>query len=122
MKVDLTFLLENAGWPAFVVETAGTIRQANHAAIKFFGPKLEGETISLAALWADSTETVEHFLVHWERASTPVVTMRYRGKGGAAVTFATHICSTREQQRRYLFQLIPEREAGALAMAPTVGT
>ena len=51
MKSDVSFQLENAAWPAFVVESGGTIRYANQAAVAFFGPKLEGEALSLSALW-----------------------------------------------------------------------
>jgi hypothetical protein len=106
MKSDVTFLLENAAWPAFVVEAGGTIRHANQAAIGFFGPKLEGETPSLAALWSEATETSEQFLAGWERSATAVLPMRYRGKGGAVLQFNTLICPTRETQRRYIFQLL----------------
>ena len=51
MKSDVSFQLKNAAWPAFVVESGGTIRYANQAAVAFFGPKLEGEALSLSALW-----------------------------------------------------------------------
>ena len=53
MKSDVSFQLESAAWPAFLVEAGGTIRYANQAAVAFFGPKLEGEGLSLSALWAE---------------------------------------------------------------------
>lgn len=113
MKADFTFLLEHAAWPAFLVETSGTIRHANQAAIALFGPKLEGETVSLAAIWDDDGETAEQFLARWERTAVAVQPLRFRGRGGSAVTFTAHICPTRESQRRYVFQLIAEHPAGA---------
>lgn len=106
MKSDLTFQLENAAWPAFVVEAGGTIRYANQAAVDFFGPKLEGESLSLSALWADANESAEQFLAHWERSHSATISIRYHGKGGTISTFDTFICSAREVQKRYIFQLI----------------
>jgi signal transduction histidine kinase len=109
MKSDVTFQLENAAWPAFVVEAGGTIRYANQAAVDRFGPKLEGECLSLSALWADQGETAEQFLAHWERSPTAFKPIRFCGKGGKIATFDTCICSARDMQKRYIFQLIQER-------------
>src|SRR6266516_382418 len=109
MKSDLSFTLESAAWPAFVVEAGGTIRHANPAAISFFGPKLEGEALSLGALWAEPRETAEQFLGRWERSAAAVIPIKYHGKGGSVATFATYICPVRDVQKRYLFQLIQEQ-------------
>src|SRR5262245_54425760 len=109
MKSDATFQLESAAWPAFLVEAGGTIRHANQAAIQLFGARLEGEASSLAALWAQPNETVEHFLSRCERSAASVVSVRYNGKGGRVATFATYICALRDLQKRYLFQLIQEQ-------------
>ena len=111
MKSDVTFQLETAAWPALVVEAGGTIRHANQAAIAFFGPKLEGEGISLSALWAEQGTSLEQFLSQWERSPVAVHPLKYRGKGGAVVTFSTYLCSTREAQKRYIFQLIQEQHS-----------
>ena len=109
MKSDITFQLESAAWPAFVVESGGTIRYANQAAVEFFGPKLEGETVFLSALWAEQDETADQFLANWERSHVAMMPVQYRGKGGKVATFPTYICSTRESQKRYVFQLIKEQ-------------
>jgi signal transduction histidine kinase len=112
MKSDSTFLLENAGWPAFLVEASGVIRRANQAAIALFGPKLEGETVSLSAIWANSPENAEQFLARWERSPASIVPMQYSVKGGAVAQYATHVCSTREASRRYVFQLLAQQPIG----------
>ena len=111
MKSDISFQLENAAWPAFVVEAGGTIRHANTAAVSFFGPKLEGEGISLSALWAEPKETADQFLARWERLPSTTSPIRFHGKGGSVSTFATYICPIRNVQKRYLFQLIPGKPA-----------
>ncbi len=108
MKSDSTFLLEHAAWPAFVMETSGTIRHANQAAIALFGPKLDGESVSLAALWDESDETLEQFLARLDRTALPIVRMRFMVRGGAVAWYATHISPVRDTQRRYLVQLIAE--------------
>ena len=115
MKSDITFQLESAAWPAFVVEAGGTIRYANQAAVDFFGPKLEGESVFLSALWPEQDETADQFLAHWERSPVAALPIQYLGKGGKVATFQTYICATRELQKRYIFQLIKEQstEAGA---------
>lgn len=116
MKSDVTFQLESALWPAFVVEAGGTIRYANQAAVDFFGPKLEGESLSLSALFAEQDETAEQFIARWERSPVASLHFRFRGKGGKVVAFETYICPAREIQKRYIFQLIREE---ALVPTPT---
>ena len=37
MKSDVAFALENAGWPALLVDAAGAICRANPAATSLFG-------------------------------------------------------------------------------------
>jgi signal transduction histidine kinase/CheY-like chemotaxis protein len=118
MKSDVTFQLENAAWPAFVVEAGGTIRYANQAAVDFFGPKLEGECLSLSALWAGRNETAEQFLAHWERSPAAFRPIEYSGKGGKVATFDTCICSTRDLQKRYIFQLLHQRPPAAEPQKP----
>jgi signal transduction histidine kinase/ActR/RegA family two-component response regulator len=113
MKSDASFQLDGAAWPAFVVEAGGTLRQANQAAIDFFGPKLEGEGLSLSALWAGEAETAEQFLARWERSATSVIPLRFHGKGGAVVTFATYVCAVRDTQKRYIFQLLRAQDIGS---------
>ena len=113
MKSDISFQLESAAWPAFVVEAGGRIRHANQAAIAYFGPKLEGERLLLSALWADQSETVEQFLVRWERSAASVIPLKFLGKGGSVVIFATYVCSTRDVHKNYIFQLIQEQARGA---------
>ena len=109
MKSDVTFQLENAAWPSFVVEAGGTIRYANQAAVDFFGPKLEGESLSLSALWADPGESADQFLARWARSPIAFKPIRFCGKGGKVATFDTCICSARDTQKRYIFQLIQDR-------------
>ena len=52
MKPDNVFALENAAWPALLLDEASTVLRANDAAVKLFGPALEGQASRLSAIWA----------------------------------------------------------------------
>lgn len=110
MKPDLVFTLENAGWPALLVDAAGTVLRANAAAVRLFGTTLEGTSPRLSALWSpDQTAVADQFLAQWERAPSPVVTVRFRLRGGAVAAHAVQVCAfTRDEQRFFLLQLAPE--------------
>lgn len=112
MKSDFVFALENAGWPALLVDGASTILRANQAAVKLFGPALEGASPLLSAIWApENSANPEAFLAHWERAPAASVPLKYRIKGNTQ-TVVTAICSrAHDGQRYFLFQLLPEQAA-----------
>src|SRR5712692_5706477 len=102
-------MLENAAWPAFLVDGWGIIRKANQAAIALFGAKLESDASMLSALWAEETESAEQFLTRWEGSAAAVAPLRLLGKGAVVATFSTHISGFQlEEQSRFLFQIFPE--------------
>ena len=109
VKADSAFLLESAAWPAFLVDGGGTIRQANQAAIAWFGSKLESDSTMLSALWAEEVEPSEHFLARCERFTGTAVPLKLLGKGAAVTTFPTYIATFHwEGEKRFIFQLFPE--------------
>src|SRR5260221_9877400 len=106
-------MLENAAWPAFLVDDWGIIRKANQAAIALFGAKLESDATMLSALWAEETESAEQFLTRWERSTAAVAPLRLLGKGAAVTTFSTHISEFHlEEERRVFVSRIPAAAAG----------
>ena len=113
MKSEFVFALENAGWPAFLVDSAGTIRRANQAAVKVFGAILEGESTLLSAIWLPANGgTAEQFLGRWERSPSATASLKFAGKGGVTTSYLTHVCSlTRGDQKYFVFQLLPETAA-----------
>jgi two-component system cell cycle sensor histidine kinase/response regulator CckA len=110
MKSDALFALENASWPALLVEEAGTILRANQAAVKVFGPALEGDTPLLSAVWSpENGVSAEQFLLQWERSPMSPAALSFRVKGGGMVTFSTSICRfTKEAERWFILQLMSE--------------
>jgi signal transduction histidine kinase len=113
MKADLVFGLENAGWPALLIDGSGTICRANDAAIKLFGPALEGGSTKLSALWStENSVGADQFLPQWERAPLPTAQLKFRGKGGNTLAQLTSICSiTRDGQKYFVMQLLLEPAA-----------
>lgn len=109
MKPDLFFMLDNAGWPALLVEEAGTIRRANQAATALFGSVIEGDQSLLSAIWSsDNGTSAEQFLGR-ERSLAEPISLKFQIKGGATSVFATYISAvTRDEQKFFVFQLFKD--------------
>jgi two-component system cell cycle sensor histidine kinase/response regulator CckA len=114
MKSDVSFALENAGWPALLVDAAGAICRANPAATSLFGSVLAGESPRLSAVWSpDNSSGPDQFLAQWERSAARTVPLKYRAKGGHTVGYLTSICAfTKDGQKYFVLQLL--REGGSV--------
>jgi two-component system, cell cycle sensor histidine kinase and response regulator CckA len=110
MKSDFVFTLENAGWPALMIDASSTICRANAAAVARFGSALEGGAALLSAIWStENHDSAEQFLARWERSPTPMQTLKFRSKGGSSHAWLTSICAwTKDQQKFFLVQLLQE--------------
>src|SRR5258708_6861918 len=120
MKQDVVFALENAAWPAFLVDGACTIRRANQAAINAFGGGLEGESTLLSAIWSqENSITAEQFLAQWERAPSALTPLKLRGKGGVNASHPACVCSIpKDGQKYFLIQLFADLTANPPAGPP----
>ena len=123
MKSDVAFGLENAGWPALLVDGGSTICHANPAATSLFGAALSGESPRLAAIWSpENSGPADRFLAQWELSVIPTVPLKFRAKGGQTVGYLTSICAfTRDGQKYFVFQLVRESPAGAADAKPGAG-
>lgn len=123
MKPDVVFGLENAGWPALLVESGGAICRANPMAIKLFGAALEGQSPRLAAIWSpENGSSAEQFLAHWEQSPAATVSLRFLAKGGVAASRLTGVCSfVKDGQRYYVLQLLAEGGAPLAAASGSGG-
>jgi two-component system cell cycle sensor histidine kinase/response regulator CckA len=110
MKSDEVFTLENAGWPALLVNEACTILRSNQTARKLFGQALEGAAPLLGTIWApENGPAPEQFLAQWERSPAATVSLKFRVKGGGISSFSVSICSFhKDEQRFFNFQLLPD--------------
>ena len=121
MKSDVVFALENAGWPALLVDaTSGTICRANATAIRLFGAALEGAAPQLTAIWSpDNSSPPEQFLAHWERSPAATVPLKFQTKGGSSLPCLVFVCAfTQDGQKYFVLQLLPE---SAPASRPSSG-
>jgi two-component system, cell cycle sensor histidine kinase and response regulator CckA len=120
MKSDVGFALENAGWPALLVDGAGAICGASPAAKSLFGAALESDSPRLAAIWSsENTSTADQLLAQWERSAAPTLLLKFQVKGGRAVGYLTSICGlTKDDQKYYVLQLLRETTAAGGDLKP----
>ncbi len=103
------FVLDGAGWPAFLVDEAGAILRANEAAVKAFGPAVGTPGSVLASIWGSSTQSPSAWLAHWQQSPSPTVVLQLKWKGGGVVGHTASVCIIkRDQQQHYLLQLLGE--------------
>jgi signal transduction histidine kinase len=109
MKLDFAFVVDQAGWPAFLVDESGTIRRANSAAVSALGKVMEGESSLAASIWSpQNTMTAEEFLGHLKRSSLSETQLQFRVKGGGSSWFTAYVCPFQREGKKFrLFQLLP---------------
>ena len=110
MKSEVVFALEEAEWPALVVDGSGVICHANRLALGLFGPALASGSASLMAIWSpENKQAVEEFLATWHGAPGTRISIKFQSVTGDTVTFAASICAYGEgEQIRFLLQLFKE--------------
>jgi len=115
MKPEVVFGLENAVWPALLVNASGAVLLANTAAKNIFGAALNGNPAQLAAIWtAETGGTPAEFLVRWEAKPAAQTILKFRKTGGVAADFSTIICAfTGEGGKWFVLQLLPAAETAA---------
>jgi two-component system, cell cycle sensor histidine kinase and response regulator CckA len=114
MKSEIALAFEHAGWPALMVDGAGFICAANHAARKVFGTPVEVPSPRLSAIWApDNSRMVEQTLALWGQAPPSSVPLRLTGKDGIVAAYTVSVCSfAKDNQNYFILQALPE-PAGA---------
>jgi signal transduction histidine kinase/CheY-like chemotaxis protein len=124
MKPEVIFGLENAAWPALLVNASGAVLMCNETAKAVFGAALDGNPAELGSIWsaANGSGAVD-FLALWEKSRTPLVELKFRAADGADKKFSSAIAVlTHEGDKCYVLQLLllPEIHAAArLAESPT---
>lgn len=110
MKADLSFVLDQASWPALLLDGGGRVVQVNAAAVQAFGPAVEGNTAVFAAIWSpENGVAAEQFLAQWEQTPSPTMALKFRIKGGGVGTFTTAICAHGQASEKvFIVQLLPE--------------
>ena len=109
MKPEVVFGLENAGWPALLVNAGGAVLLANTAAKTFFGAALQGTPAPLAAVWAaENGGTAADFLRRWEVKPAAQTVLKFSQPGGLPVEFSVIVFQfTGEGNKWFVLQLLP---------------
>ncbi len=115
MKSEIVFALENASWPALMVDSTGVIRRVNEAAQSVFGPVLREESSRLSAIWSpENSVPADQFVSRLEISLESSMMLKFLIKGGTQAIFMTHICPTSTGQQKYfVLQLFRESVAPA---------
>src|SRR5688500_15906892 len=102
MNSDVVFALENAGWPALLVDSAGTIQRVNQAgASALAGPIREGTT-PLSFIWSkDNISGATDFLESAGYAMASHSLLKFLSKDGASMSFLTYAAPLVRGQNKY---------------------
>ncbi len=115
MKPEVVFGLENAAWPAVLVDASGLVLVTNAAARNVFGPVLGGDAANLAAVWPpENGGAATEFLARWEQSPSPSGVLKFKTARGAATPFFTSICQFQSDGKKwFVLQLLPADTAPA---------
>ncbi|MCL5097992.1 MAG: ATP-binding protein [Candidatus Omnitrophica bacterium] len=119
MKVKPDFILEQAPWPALLVEDTATVRNANQAAVRAFGSVVEGDSSLLSNLWApENPINPEQFLVCLDRSAPVPDTLLLKVRGGATIPFRSHPCAVNRDGRKYFILQLFREPSGSASGSP----
>src|ERR1039458_10447300 len=103
MKPEVVFGLENAAWPALLVNAGGAVLMFNGAAKTVFGVALDGNPAQLAAIWSPANRrAVADFLAQWEKSPALLVELKFRATGGLEKKFSTAIALLANEGSKWL--------------------
>jgi signal transduction histidine kinase/CheY-like chemotaxis protein len=123
MKPDVVFGLENAAWPALLVNASGVILTCNATGRTLFGPAVEARGAEMTGVWAAANGTQPAgFLAWWEKNRPPVFDLQFRLPGGLERKFSTAVTFVQiDGNKSFLLQLLPlpDHPAGRALESPT---
>jgi signal transduction histidine kinase len=90
MRRETDFVLEQAAWPAMLLEENGSIRRTNQAARRVFDFSAKVGTPGLAAIWDPSNQSSLATLLR-DTASAEMTNLKLRVNGGGSAQFVAHL-------------------------------
>lgn len=107
MKAETVFALENAGWPALLVDAAGTIRAVSSGAKNIFGQIIVTRPVLAQSVWSrENDQTPEEFFACFDELNDGPVELRFKGRDGSTCSYQTHICMMmHDGEELYLLQI-----------------
>ena len=125
MKPEVVFGLENAVWPALLMNASGAVLLVNTAAKNIFGAALNGNPAQLTSIWvAENGSSPVEFLARWEAKPVGQMFLKFRVTGGAAKEFSMLLCQfAGDGNKWFVLQFLPpaqnSAEAKSLPATPT---
>ncbi|MEI7535407.1 MAG: ATP-binding protein, partial [Verrucomicrobiae bacterium] len=109
MKPEVVFGLENAAWPAVLVNASGAVLLTNAAGKSAFGATLIGDSANLATVWApENGGSAAEFLARWEQSPAASGILKFRTADGAVTSFLTSVCQFNNDGKKcFVLQLLP---------------
>jgi two-component system, cell cycle sensor histidine kinase and response regulator CckA len=125
MKPETVFALENATWPALLVDATGSIRAASQGARDTFGQIVATGAALGQSIWSKENEqTAEEFFASYDGICDDGYRIRFKGKDGSTATYQTFICPTQVKGDDLfllqIFKAIVVEEAPAAAASPAL--
>lgn len=106
MRRETDFVLEQAAWPAMVLEESGAIRRCNRAALALFGPAIQAPTANLASFWGGAGGDMQAFLGNSQNSAASI---KLRLANAGSADFIAHLSRvSRDGQSFLLLQLFKE--------------
>jgi signal transduction histidine kinase len=103
MKTEVAFDLEQAAWPALLVDVQGAVLLANSSARQLFGVALNVDRAHLASLWSsENSGTAADFLALWRETQPMVTVLKFKMTSGRSISFPTAICRSGDPERNWL--------------------
>jgi signal transduction histidine kinase len=112
MKPEVIFGLEDAVWPALLINAAGAVLMSNPAARTVFGSLLASNPPQLDAIWLPANGPAVDFLARWELSPTATTDLQFRLANGMVRNFSTAIARlARDNNKWFVLQLLPPAKA-----------
>lgn len=107
MKSETVFALENANWPALLVDASGSVRAFSKGARNTFGQAITNGAMLGKTIWSrENDQSAEEFFASFDQGANKSPKLRFKGRDGSTVSYETHVCSLRvDHSDLFLLQL-----------------
>jgi two-component system cell cycle sensor histidine kinase/response regulator CckA len=93
IKSETVFALENASWPALLVDVSGGIRAASQGARSAFGQIITTRPTLDQSIWSrENEQTPEQFFSSYDELSDTPYEIRFKGRDGSTASYQVHVC------------------------------
>lgn len=107
MRSETVFALENASWPALLVNAAGAIRAVSLGAKNIFGQVILTRPSLEQSVWSrENEQTPQEFFACYDEMMDGPFSLRFKGRDGSTCSYQTHVCPMfHEGEELFLLQI-----------------